>query len=99
MTREEYIGAVCDILEVLPPEMVIQRLTADGYREFFSVRRGPQTNLPSSMRLIVNWREGEAGKERDTEKEHDRHCGLPGGKSDQRGPGAGIPSGTVYRYE
>ena len=35
MTREEYIGTVCDILEILPPEMVIQRLTADGYREIF----------------------------------------------------------------
>jgi uncharacterized protein len=35
MTREEYIGTVCDILEVLPMEMVIQRLTADGYREIF----------------------------------------------------------------
>jgi hypothetical protein len=33
MTREEYVGAVCDILEILPPGMVIQRLTADGYRE------------------------------------------------------------------
>ena len=35
MTREEYVGTVCDILEILPPEMVIQRLTADGYREIF----------------------------------------------------------------
>ncbi|MHB9098196.1 MAG: TIGR01212 family radical SAM protein [Syntrophales bacterium] len=35
MTREEYVGTVCDILEALPPEMVIQRLTADGYREIF----------------------------------------------------------------
>jgi uncharacterized protein len=32
MTRENYVETVCDILEVLPPEMVIQRLTADGYR-------------------------------------------------------------------
>ncbi|MCX5819358.1 MAG: TIGR01212 family radical SAM protein [Deltaproteobacteria bacterium] len=35
MTREEYVGAVCDILEILPPGMVIQRLTADGYRDIF----------------------------------------------------------------
>ena len=35
ITREEYVGAVCDILEILPPGMVIQRLTADGYREIF----------------------------------------------------------------
>ena len=35
MTREEYVRAVCDILEILPPEMVIQRLTADGYQDIF----------------------------------------------------------------
>lgn len=35
MSREEYIATVCDILEILPPEMVIQRLTADGYHEIF----------------------------------------------------------------
>ena len=35
MTREEYVGTVCDILEILPPEMVIQRLTAEGYRDIF----------------------------------------------------------------
>lgn len=35
MTKEEYVATVCDILEILPPEMVIQRLTADGYRDIF----------------------------------------------------------------
>ncbi len=35
MTHEEYVGTVCDILEILPPGMVIQRLTADGYRDIF----------------------------------------------------------------
>jgi radical SAM protein (TIGR01212 family) len=35
MTMEEYVGTVCDILEALPPQMVIQRLTADGYRGIF----------------------------------------------------------------
>jgi len=35
MGRDEYVATVCDILEILPPEMVIQRLTADGYREIF----------------------------------------------------------------
>ncbi|MBN2439074.1 MAG: TIGR01212 family radical SAM protein [Deltaproteobacteria bacterium] len=35
MTREAYVGTVCDILEILPPGMVIQRLTADGYRDIF----------------------------------------------------------------
>ena len=35
MTKEEYVNTVCDILEVLPPDMVIQRLTADGYRDIY----------------------------------------------------------------
>jgi len=35
MTEEEYVSTVCDILEVLPPGMVIQRLTADGYRDIY----------------------------------------------------------------
>jgi radical SAM protein (TIGR01212 family) len=35
VSREEYVGTVCDILEMMPPEMVIQRLTADGYRDIF----------------------------------------------------------------
>ena len=33
MDRGAYVATVCDILEILPPGMVIQRLTADGYRE------------------------------------------------------------------
>lgn len=39
MTREDYVRTVCDILEILPSELVIQRLTADGYRDIFL---GPQ---------------------------------------------------------
>lgn len=35
LSPEEYIATVCDILEILPPEMVIQRLTADGYQDIF----------------------------------------------------------------
>ena len=35
LQKEEYVETVCDILEILPPEMVIQRLTADGYRDIF----------------------------------------------------------------
>jgi len=34
-TREEYVTTVCDVLEILPPDMVIQRLTADGYQDIF----------------------------------------------------------------
>lgn len=33
-TREEYIDLVCDALELLPPEVVIHRLTGDGNRKF-----------------------------------------------------------------
>ncbi len=33
MSQEDYVGAVCDVLEVLPPSMVVQRLTAEGYRD------------------------------------------------------------------
>ena len=34
-SRDDYVRIVSDILEILPPEMVIQRLTADGYRDIF----------------------------------------------------------------
>ncbi|CAA7600680.1 Radical_SAM C-terminal domain protein [Acididesulfobacillus acetoxydans] len=30
LTKEEYVTYVADILEILPPEMIIQRLTGDG---------------------------------------------------------------------
>ncbi len=35
ISKEEYVSTVCDILEILPPEMVIQRLTADGYKDIY----------------------------------------------------------------
>jgi uncharacterized protein len=35
IAKEQYVNMVCDILEILPPEMVIQRLTADGYKDIF----------------------------------------------------------------
>jgi uncharacterized protein len=35
LTKEKYVSLVADVLEILPPEMVIQRLTADGYRDIF----------------------------------------------------------------
>jgi radical SAM protein (TIGR01212 family) len=35
LSRERYVSLVADVLEVLPPDMVIQRLTADGYRDIF----------------------------------------------------------------
>ena len=33
ITKEKYVSLVCDVLEILPPQIVIQRLTADGYRD------------------------------------------------------------------
>ncbi len=35
ISKEKYVSLTADVLEVLPPEMVIQRLTADGYRDIF----------------------------------------------------------------
>jgi radical SAM protein (TIGR01212 family) len=34
-SMEEYVGWVADFLELIPPEVSIQRLTADGYRDIF----------------------------------------------------------------
>ena len=33
LEKEEYVRIVCDQLELLPPEMVIQRITGDGKAE------------------------------------------------------------------
>jgi radical SAM protein (TIGR01212 family) len=33
--KDDYVATVCDILEILPPSMVIQRLTAEGYRDIY----------------------------------------------------------------
>ncbi|MBN1363868.1 MAG: TIGR01212 family radical SAM protein [Syntrophaceae bacterium] len=35
ITKEKYVSLAADVLEVLPPQTVIQRLTADGYRDIF----------------------------------------------------------------
>lgn len=35
ITKEKYVSLVVDVLEILSPNMVIQRLTADGYRDIF----------------------------------------------------------------
>ena len=47
MTLEEYISVVCDQLEMLPPSVVIQRLTGDGDRQMLI---GP---LWSLKKLVV----------------------------------------------
>ena len=35
ITKERYVSQTVDVLELVPPRMVIQRLTADGYRDIF----------------------------------------------------------------
>jgi radical SAM superfamily enzyme len=35
ISKDKYVSLVADVLEILSPEMVIQRLTADGYRDIF----------------------------------------------------------------
>jgi uncharacterized protein len=35
ITKEKYVSLVADVLEILSPGMVVQRLTADGYRDIF----------------------------------------------------------------
>lgn len=35
LSQEKYVSTVCDILEILPPETVIQRITAEGYRDIY----------------------------------------------------------------
>ncbi len=35
LSQEQYVSTVCDILEILPPETVIQRITAEGYRDIY----------------------------------------------------------------
>lgn len=47
MTLEDYVQTVCDQLELLPPEVIIQRLTGDGSR---STLIGPMWSL---KKLVV----------------------------------------------
>lgn len=35
ISKEKYAELTADVLELLPPEVVVQRLTADGYRDIF----------------------------------------------------------------
>ena len=45
MNLEAYVATVCDILEILPPQLVVQRLTADGYRDIFLAPAWAQNKL------------------------------------------------------
>ena len=35
LSQEDYVATACDILEILPPTTVIQRITAEGYRDIY----------------------------------------------------------------
>ena len=35
LSKEKYVSLTADVLELLPPSIVVQRLTADGYRDIF----------------------------------------------------------------
>ncbi len=35
MTQEDYVSTVCDVLEILPPSVIVQRITAEGYRDIY----------------------------------------------------------------
>ena len=35
LERDEYVGIVCDFLEILPPEMVIYRISGDAPPDYF----------------------------------------------------------------
>jgi hypothetical protein len=45
ISKEKYSSLVADVLELLPPEMVIQRLTADGYRDILLAPAWAQNKL------------------------------------------------------
>jgi len=55
--KEAYVNTVCDILEILPPEMVIQRLTADGYRDIYLAPEWGKSKL-----TVINAIDGEMEK-------------------------------------
>ena len=62
--KNKYVSLVCDILEILPPEMVIQRLTADGYRNIFLAPSWAANKLDvlNSINLELEHRDSYQGK-------------------------------------
>lgn len=45
ITKEKYVELAADVLELLPPAVVVQRLTADGYRDIFLAPAWAQNKL------------------------------------------------------
>ena len=44
MGRDDYIRTLVDFLELLPPEMVVERVSGDAPKDYFSGRAGASTN-------------------------------------------------------
>ncbi len=61
LTQEEYVNLVADILELLPPEMLIHRLTGDSPRELligpaWSLKKLPVLNaIDRELKLRNSW--------------------------------------------
>ena len=54
LTREEFVERVVDVLELLPPEVVIQRMHADAPPTCWSRRSGAWTNRAYSMTSVAS---------------------------------------------
>ena len=65
ITKEQYVALTADVLEVLPLEMVIQRLTADGYRDIFLAPEWAMNKLDvlNSINKELERRDSYQGKE------------------------------------
>lgn len=55
LEKEEYVQLVCDQLELLPAETIIQRLTGDGDRRSLIGRCGASASGKCSTPLIGKW--------------------------------------------
>jgi hypothetical protein len=64
ITKEKYVSLVADILEILPPTIVIQRLTAEGYRDIFLAPEWAMNKLEvlNSINKELERRESYQGK-------------------------------------
>ena len=64
ITKDKYVSLTADVLEILPPEMVIQRLTADGYRDIFLAPDWAMNKLDvlNSINKELEWRDSYQGK-------------------------------------
>ncbi len=64
ISKEKYVSLAADVLELLPPSMVIQRLTADGYRDILLAPAWAKNKLDvlNSIHKELNRRQSYQGK-------------------------------------